>query len=97
MLLYKVCWIANCLLLLYMLCSMILIFTGDEFVRYFFFFSVYSHFILYFFTIPALLLLIKNHIICYKKDVAKQGLMLFFFNVFYSPFYSLRAYKNGWI
>lgn len=95
--LYKVCWAINCLLLGYLFAVFILIFAGYKEIGHFFFYSKYSECILLALTIPTLLLLIKNHIICYKKDTAAKGLLLFFLNIFYNPIYYLRIHKKGWI
>lgn len=46
---------------------------------------------------PSIFLYIKNCMICYKNDSAERGILLFFLNVFYSPFYSIKVLKKGWL
>lgn len=75
----------------------VLIALGHQSVRLFFFHSIYSQIIYYTLAIPTSVSYIKNHIICYKRDAALQGLLLIIFNLFYNPFYFLRIIKKGWI
>ena len=49
------------------------------------------------FLTPTMFLFYKNCVICYKKDSPEKGLLLFFLNIFYNPFYSIKVLKNGWL
>ena len=42
-------------------------------------------------------LFIFNNYVCYKKDLAKNGLLLIFGNIFYNPFYYLKIKRLGWV
>ena len=95
--LFGLCWIANCLLLVYWLCGIVLILAGHESVAGFFFSSVYSQCVIFVLAIPTLILLVKSHFVCYRKDTAEAGLRLFFLEIFYTPFYFWRMHRNGWI
>ena len=80
--LFGLCWIANCLLLVYWLCGIVLILAGHESVAGFFFSSVYSQCVIFVLAIPTLILLVKSHLVCYRKDTAEAGLRLFFLEIF---------------
>ena len=49
------------------------------------------------FGIPTMFLFFKNLAICYKKDTVGRKLILTFCNIYYSPFYSIRVLKKGWL
>lgn len=52
---------------------------------------------IFIFYIPSFILWIKNLIICFSNDSVPQRVFIVLFNVFYNPFYFLRALKKGWI
>ena len=49
------------------------------------------------FGIPTMYLFFKNIAICYKKDTVGRKIILTFCNIYYSPFYSIRVLKKGWL
>jgi len=62
-----------------------------------FFGSNTNSIILKIFVVPSMFLFYKNSVICYKKDSIEKGLLLFFCNFVYNPFYSIRVLRKGWL
>ena len=62
-----------------------------------FFVSGVNRIILSVLICPSFFLLIKNMAICSKNDTHEKGWLLFFLNIFYSPFYSISVLKKRWI
>jgi len=93
---YIGCCIANFILIAYLLVINIMIFTGNDWAIEFLF-SRASGVIISIFVYPTIILFVKNNIICYKKDAAKNGIILLLFNIFYNPFYFMKVLKNNWL
>lgn len=84
------------MLIAYFITITILVFTGNDWAIKFFI-SQTSNIIMTILGYPTVILFIKNNIICYKKDAAKNGITLLLFNIFYNPFYFMKVLKNNWL
>ena len=93
---YIGCCIANFMLIAYFITITILVFTGNDWAIKFFI-SQTSNIIMTILGYPTVILFIKNNIICYKKDAAKNGIILLLFNIFYNPFYFIKVLRNNWL
>jgi len=93
---YIGCCIANFMLIAYFLVINIMIFAGNDWAIEFLF-SKTSGIIISILVYPTIILFVKNNIICYKKDAAKNGIILLLLNIFYNPFYFMKVLKNKWL
>jgi hypothetical protein len=84
------------MLIAYLITITILVFTGIDWAIKFFI-SQTSNIIMSILGYPTVILFVKNNIICYKKDAAKNGIALLLFNIFYNPFYFMKVLKNNWL
>ena len=81
------------MLIAYFLVINIMIFAGNDWAIEFLF-SKTSGIIISILVYPTIILFVKNNIICYKKDAAKNGIILLLLNIFYNP---LKVLKNKWL
>lgn len=93
---FKICFIINILFFIYVVGSVILMFSGNRPVADFFWSNMGNH-VLMILVVPSIILFLKSCTVCLSKDNVKQGVCLFFLNVFYNPFYFVRMKKKGWI
>jgi len=93
---YLVCFIANIVLIVYLIILIGLMALGSKFA-FDLFANEINNLILIILLLPTFVLFIKNNMICFKKDKSEIGLLLLFLNIFYSPFYFIKVLKRNWL
>jgi hypothetical protein len=92
---YKICKIINIVCIINLL--IIFFIEVSEIKMPFIFDNVIYAIILCTIIVITWLFWIYNYYIYYVKDKSSVGLKLFFFNIFYTPFYTKKVLKNGWL
>ena len=86
------CFIANISFILYLIMIFLLLFINYDLLEKIFFIEVFTLLM----SLSSALFIFNNYV-CYKKDLAKNGLLLIFGNIFYNPFYYLKIKRLGWV